>query len=100
MKASVGPSMMHMGYTFKYIFTDKAGYERVLQGIFACFFIIKVSLSPQTGYLCLNTPSAHLGLGKGVNYLDFLFIGSSKLEVPQSYKGLIPNSILLLDSER
>lgn len=58
----------------------------------------KVAQLPQTSYQALQTPYSFFGLGRTNNYIENLFVGSTKHQ-PQHYinmEGVIPNSKVVI----
>lgn len=53
---------------------------------------------PQTGYLSLQTPYSYFGLGRTNNYVENLFVGSTRHQDQHftSIEGLIPNSQVVI----
>jgi integrin alpha FG-GAP repeat containing protein 1 len=61
-------------------------------------FIAPVGQLPQTSYQSLLTPYSFSGLGRTNNYIENLFVGSTK-HIPQHYinmEGVIPNSKVVI----
>lgn len=65
-----------------------------------CFLGLKLAVGqlPQTGYLSLQTPYSYFGLGRTNNYVENLFVGSTRHqdEHYMSIEGLIPNSQVVI----
>lgn len=56
-----------------------------------------VAQLPQTSYHSLNTPYAFFGLGRTNNYIENLFVGSTKRQDTFiNMEGVIPNSKLII----
>lgn len=72
------------GATYKFTVLDPNGVRRAQQ----------VMQQPQTAYGALQPPSAFFGLGRTNNYVESLFVGSTRRQ-PQPFvvmEGVIPNS--------
>lgn len=54
---------------------------------------------PQSGYLSLGTPYSYFGLGRTNNYVENLFIGSTRHQPLHfiNIEGVIPNSQIVID---
>lgn len=74
----------YSGATFKYSVIDTSGKRAAAQ----------VAQMPQTGYQALQTPYTFFGLGRTNNYLESLFVGSTKHSQEHfiAMEGVIPNS--------
>lgn len=60
---------------------------------------LAVGQLPQTAYFALGTPYSYFGLGRTNNYVENLFIGSTRRQ-PEHFinvEGLIPNSQVVLN---
>lgn len=59
---------------------------------------IAVGQLPQTGYMSLQTPYSYFGLGRTNNYVENLFVGSTRHQSQHftSIEGLIPNSHVVI----
>ncbi|OCH90654.1 hypothetical protein OBBRIDRAFT_793094 [Obba rivulosa] len=78
----------YSGATYKYTVLDTAGGRSAAQ----------VGQLPQTSYHSLMTPYAYFGLGRTNNYIENLFVGSTK-HTKQHFidmEGVIPNSKLVI----
>ncbi|EMD34350.1 hypothetical protein CERSUDRAFT_117229 [Gelatoporia subvermispora B] len=78
----------YSGATYKYTVLDTAGGRSAAQ----------VGQLPQTSYHSLLTPYAYFGLGRTNNYIENLFVGSTK-HTKQHFidmEGVIPNSKLVI----
>ncbi|KAJ3332036.1 hypothetical protein HDU76_001494 [Blyttiomyces sp. JEL0837] len=78
----------YFGASFKFTVVDTMGHIRATQ----------FAQMPQTGYFALNTPYNFMGLGRTNNYIDILFVGTTRNQ-PQhvaTYQGVIPNSQLIV----
>lgn len=53
---------------------------------------------PQTSYVALGTPYSYFGLGRTNNYVENLFVGSTRHQEEHfiSVEGLIPNSQVVI----
>lgn len=60
--------------------------------------IILVGQLPQTAYQALLTPYAYFGLGRTNNYIENLFVGSTKQSEDHfiNMEGVIPNSKVVI----
>ncbi|KAL4399692.1 hypothetical protein ACI68E_004075 [Malassezia pachydermatis] len=72
------------GASYKFSVLDPNGVRRAQQ----------VGQQPQTGYAALLSPSAFFGLGRTNNYVESLFVGSTRRQVPPYLvlEGVVPNS--------
>ncbi|WFD21174.1 hypothetical protein MCAP1_003435 [Malassezia caprae] len=72
------------GASYKFAVLDMNGVRRAQQ----------VGQQPQTVYEALHPPSAFFGLGRTNNYVESLFVGSTRRETPAhlALEGVIPNS--------
>ncbi|ORY59424.1 hypothetical protein BCR35DRAFT_283657 [Leucosporidium creatinivorum] len=78
----------YSGASFKFTVLDPTGARRSTQ----------YGQLPQSTYLSLGTPYSYFGLGRTNNYVENLFIGSTRHQ-PEHYiniEGLIPNSQVLI----
>ncbi|KAH8102947.1 integrin alpha N-terminal domain-containing protein [Cristinia sonorae] len=78
----------YSGATYKYTVLDTSGRRSAAQ----------VGQLPQTAYHSLLTPYAYFGLGRTNNYIENLFVGSTK-HTEQHFinmEGVIPNSKLVI----
>ncbi|BGP13717.1 hypothetical protein JCM10213_007105 [Rhodosporidiobolus nylandii] len=78
----------YSGASFKFTVLDPTGARRSTQ----------YGQLPRSTYLSLSTPYSYFGLGRTNNYVENLFIGSTRHQ-PQHYinvEGLIPNSQVLI----
>ena len=78
----------YSGASYKFTILDPSGTRRATQA----------GQLAQTSYLSLLTPYAYVGLGRTNNYIENLFVGSTRHQ-PQHYfnvEGLIPNSQVLI----
>ncbi|KAI5477781.1 Integrin alpha N-terminal domain superfamily protein [Pseudohyphozyma bogoriensis] len=79
----------YSGASYKFTVLDPTGSRKATQ----------VGQLPQTSYLSLGTPYSYFGLGRTNNYVENLFIGSTR-DQPEHYinvEGLIPNSQVVID---
>ncbi|GAA5933073.1 FG-GAP repeat domain-containing protein [Sporobolomyces koalae] len=79
----------YSGASFKFTVLDPTGARRSTQ----------YAQLAQTSYMSLALPYAHLGLGRTNNYVENLFIGSTRKSQPIHYinlEGVIPNSQVLI----
>ncbi|KAK9767766.1 hypothetical protein K7432_002149 [Basidiobolus ranarum] len=76
------------GATFKYTVIDTNGNKRATQ----------VSQLFQSGYCSLQTPYNLFGLGRTNNYIENLFVGTTRNQSQHfnSWQGVIPNSQLII----
>lgn len=80
--------MSYSGATYKYTVLDTSGVRSAAQ----------VGQLPQTAYQALLTPYAFFGLGRTNNYIENLFVGSTR-HAEQHYinmEGVIPNSKVVI----
>ncbi|KAG8892085.1 hypothetical protein FRB99_002968 [Tulasnella sp. 403] len=78
----------YSGATYKYTVLDTSGRRSAAQ----------VPQLPQTGYHSLQTPYSFFGLGRTNNYIENLFVGSTK-HSPKHFinmEGVIPNSKVVI----
>ncbi|KAI1783408.1 integrin alpha N-terminal domain-containing protein [Ganoderma leucocontextum] len=78
----------YSGATYKYTVLDTSGQRSAAQ----------VGQMPQAAYQSLLTPYAYFGLGRTNNYIENLFVGSTK-HTDQHYinmEGVIPNSKVVI----
>lgn len=78
----------YSGASFKYTVLDTDGRRSAAQ----------VGQLPQSSYHSLHTPYAFLGLGRTNNYIENLFVGSTK-HIQEHYinmEGVIPNSRVVI----
>ncbi|EPQ58671.1 hypothetical protein GLOTRDRAFT_73218 [Gloeophyllum trabeum ATCC 11539] len=78
----------YSGATYKYTVLDTSGRRSAAQ----------VGQLPQTSYQALMTPYSYFGLGRTNNYIENLFVGSTK-HTAQHYinmEGVIPNSKVVI----
>ncbi|KAI0093714.1 hypothetical protein BDY19DRAFT_881949 [Irpex rosettiformis] len=78
----------YSGATYKYTVLDTNGRRSAAA----------VGQLPQTSYQSLLTPYSYFGLGRTNNYIENLFVGSTK-HIPQHYinmEGVIPNSKVVI----
>lgn len=79
----------YIGGTFKYTVIDYQGGKRATQGtlflaalnVFPRSDNVVVAQLPQTGYMAGLTPYALVGLGRTNNYIEELFLGSTRHQV-------------------
>ncbi|KLO15303.1 hypothetical protein SCHPADRAFT_914476 [Schizopora paradoxa] len=79
----------YSGASYKYTVLDTAGSRSAAQ----------VSQLPQTAYQALLTPYAYFGLGRTNNYIENLFVGSTKKQSAEHFinmEGVIPNSKVVI----
>ncbi|GAA5951802.1 hypothetical protein JCM3765_003122 [Sporobolomyces pararoseus] len=79
----------YSGASFKFTVLDPTGSRRSTQ----------YAQLPFTSYLSLGSPSAYLGLGRTNNYVENLFIGSTRSKQSNHFinlEGVIPNSQVLI----
>ncbi|KAL4065217.1 hypothetical protein J3A83DRAFT_4360504 [Scleroderma citrinum] len=78
----------YSGASFKYTVLDTNGQRSAAQ----------VGQLPQTSYHALHTPYAFLGLGRTNNYIENLFVGSTKHTQEHfiNMEGVIPNSRVVI----
>lgn len=76
------------GATFKFTVLDPSGNRRVTT----------INQQPQMGYHALQTPYSFFGLGRTNNYVEELFVGSTRHQQEHftSIPGVIPNSQLVI----
>ncbi|ORX98916.1 integrin alpha N-terminal domain-containing protein [Basidiobolus meristosporus CBS 931.73] len=76
------------GATFKYTVIDTNGNKRATQ----------VSQLFQSGYCSLQTPYNLFGLGRTNNYIENLFVGTTRNQTKHynTWQGVIPNSQLII----
>lgn len=81
--------MSYSGASFKFTVLDPTGARKATQ----------VGQLPQSSYLSLGTPYSYFGLGRTNNYVENLFIGSTRQQVEHyiNVEGLIPNSQVVID---
>lgn len=97
--------MSYSGATYKYTVLDTSGRRSAAAGahhsrVYASFIADRavVGQLPQTAYHALLTPYSYFGLGRTNNYIENLFVGSTK-HSPQHYinmEGVIPNSKVVI----
>ncbi|TCD70604.1 hypothetical protein EIP91_002634 [Steccherinum ochraceum] len=78
----------YSGATYKYSLLDTSGRRAAAE----------IAQLPQTAYHALLTPYAYFGLGRTNNYIENLFVGSTK-HTEEHYinmEGVIPNSKLVI----
>ncbi|KAF9239681.1 hypothetical protein BU15DRAFT_74536 [Melanogaster broomeanus] len=78
----------YSGASYKYTVLDTSGQRSAAQ----------VGQLPQTSYHSLLTPYSHFGLGRTNNYIENLFVGSTK-HTPDHFinmEGVIPNSRVVI----
>jgi integrin alpha FG-GAP repeat containing protein 1 len=100
----------YSGASFKFTVLDPTGARRSTQCTFLHAFpsqahstdlgppLLADGQLPQSTYLSLNTPYSYFGLGRTNNYVENLFIGSTRHQ-PDHYiniEGVIPNSQVLI----
>ncbi|GAA5822622.1 hypothetical protein JCM11251_004321 [Rhodosporidiobolus azoricus] len=79
----------YSGASYKFTVLDPTGARRSTQ----------YGQLPRSTYLSLSTPYSYFGLGRTNNYVENLFVGSTRRTQPQHYiniEGLIPNSQVLI----
>jgi len=78
----------YSGASYKYTVLDTLGRRSAAQ----------VGQLPQTAYHSLQTPYAFFGLGRTNNYIENLFVGSTKHNVHHfiNMEGVIPNSKVVI----
>ncbi|KAL8286465.1 hypothetical protein RQP46_004482 [Phenoliferia psychrophenolica] len=79
----------YSGASFKFTVLDPTGSRKATQ----------VGQLPQSSYLALGTPYSYFGLGRTNNYVENLFVGSTRRQ-PEHFinvEGLIPNSQVVID---
>ncbi|GAA5978759.1 hypothetical protein JCM10908_004473 [Rhodotorula pacifica] len=79
----------YSGASFKFTVLDPTGARRSTQ----------FAQLPQSSYMSLSTPYSYCGLGRTNNYVENLFVGSTRHQ-PQHFiniEGLIPNSQVLIN---
>ncbi|KAF8319364.1 hypothetical protein DL93DRAFT_2124690 [Clavulina sp. PMI_390] len=78
----------YSGPTYKYTILDTTGRRSAAQ----------VNQLPQTSYQALQTPYAFFGLGRTNNYIENLFVGSTKHAAEHfiNMEGVIPNSRVVI----
>ena len=80
---------------------DPSGVRRATQGPLGAFAFVLTSTAaqlPQTSYMSLQTPYSYIGLGRTNNYIESLFIGSTRHQ-PRHFaviEGVIPNSQVVI----
>lgn len=79
----------YSGATYKFTVFDQAGHRRA-----AAF-----GQYPQTTYLSLLSPYSFFGLGRTNNYVENLFVGSTRHQLKHylNIEGVIPNSQVLVE---
>lgn len=77
------------GASYKFTVLDPNGVRRAQQ----------VGQLPQTGYRSLLTPYSYFGLGRTNNYVESLFIGSTRRQKEHylALEGVIPNSQVVIN---
>ena len=97
--------MSYSGASYKYTILDTTGRRSAAQGTCPIFFtkhrsscIFSVAQLPQTAYQALLTPYAFFGLGRTNNYIENLFVGSTKQTGTRfvNMEGVIPNSKVVI----
>lgn len=78
----------YSGASYKFTVLDTSGIRRATQ----------VGQLPQTSYLSLQTPYSYFGLGRTNNYVENLFVGSTRHQEQHFMyiEGLIPNSQVVI----
>jgi integrin alpha FG-GAP repeat containing protein 1 len=96
----------YSGATYKYTVLDPSGQRNAAEGNF-CFYImifrdidvfLPVGQLSQTTYQSLSTPYSFFGLGRTNNYIENLFVGSTK-HTDQHFinmEGVVPNSKVVI----
>lgn len=76
------------GASYKFAVLDPNGVRRAQQ----------VGQQPQTAYEALHPPTAFAGLGRTNNYVESLFVGSTRRQTPPYLvlEGVIPNSEVIV----
>lgn len=80
--------MSYAGASYKFTVIDPTGQRKAQQ----------VGQLPSTSYLSLLTPYSYFGLGRTNNYVENLFVGSTRHQPKHfnSFESLIPNSQVLI----
>ena len=97
----------YSGASYKFTVLDPTGARKATQGTLNAvarlatlsYVPSPVGQLPQTSYFALGTPYSYFGLGRTNNYVENLFIGSTRRQ-PEHYinvEGLIPNSQVVID---
>lgn len=78
----------YSGASYKFTVLDPTGARKATQ----------VGQLPQTGYVALGTPYSYFGLGRTNNYVENLFVGSTRHQEEHfiNVEGLIPNSQVVI----
>lgn len=78
----------YSGATYKYTVLDTSGQRSAAE----------VAQLPQTSYQALLTPYVYFGLGRTNNYIENLFVGSTKHSAEHfiNMEGVIPNSKVVI----
>ncbi|KAF8520193.1 hypothetical protein BU17DRAFT_46898 [Hysterangium stoloniferum] len=93
------------GATYKYTVQDMSNQRSAAQGSSSFFFLFmllglifpSVAQLPQTSYHSLHTPYSFFGLGRTNNYIENLFVGSTKKDdIFINMEGVIPNSKVII----
>jgi len=79
----------YSGATYKFTVLDARARRRATQ----------VGQLPQTSYFSLLTPYSYFGLGRTNNYVENLFVGSTRFQNNHfgKFEGLIPNSQVMIN---
>ena len=101
--------MSYSGATYKYTVIDTSGQRSAAQGIslspsshllspLTNLSLNPVGQLPQTSYQSLLTPYSYFGLGRTNNYIENLFVGSTKQSGDRliNMEGVIPNSKVVI----
>jgi integrin alpha FG-GAP repeat containing protein 1 len=96
----------YSGASYKFTVLDTGGVRRATQGkqLFRLirsvpdYCTIKVGQLPQTAYLSLQAPYTYFGLGRTNNYVENLFVGSTRHQDNHfmTIEGVIPNSQVVI----
>ena len=95
----------YSGATYKYTLLDANEQRAAAQGlclIVECFpqtlTRFQVAQLPQTAYQALLTPYSYFGLGRTNNYIENLFVGSTKKSDDRfiNMEGVVPNSKVVI----
>ena len=81
--------MSYSGASFKFTVLDPTGARKATQ----------VGQLPQSSYVSLGTPYCYFGLGRTNNYVENLFIGSTRRQPSHfiNIEGLIPDSQVVIN---
>lgn len=93
----------YSGASYKFTVLDPTGARKATQGASAAdpgndADSSLVGQLPQSAYVALGTPYSYFGLGRTNNYVENLFVGSTRHQPDHfiSVEGLIPNSQVVI----